>query len=78
MPILCAQNSTAARNESHPPITQRWEHFLAAPSDSETAIEKVKTRLSCSKNCARTLSFANLRGAWKGTADCASNGSLAS
>jgi hypothetical protein len=60
MPILCAQKRTAARSESDPPITQRWEHFLSSLGDSAAAIEKVKTRRLLSKNCARSISFANL------------------
>jgi hypothetical protein len=61
MPILCAQKPTAARNESDQPITRRWEHFLSSPGDSTAAVEKTKTRRFFSKNCARTISFANLR-----------------
>src|ERR1700733_8111683 len=60
MPILCAQKRTAARNESDPPITQRWEHFLSSRSDPAAAIEKVKTRCLLSKDCAPSICFGNL------------------
>jgi hypothetical protein len=31
IPIHCAQNSIAARNESDPPITRRWETIFIDP-----------------------------------------------
>src|SRR5580700_3150230 len=49
IPILSAQNSIAARNESHTPITRRWERDVSSIGESSPSIEKVKTRLLLSK-----------------------------
>src|ERR1700691_1605095 len=45
IPILSAQNSIAARNESHTPITRRWERDVSSIGESAPSTEKVKTRL---------------------------------
>ncbi len=58
MRIHCAQNRTGARNESHPPITRRWDgnfHPLEQPSPTSQAVKMTRTRAR--KNSAPHLSL---------------------